>query len=159
MSKDMFSTITEYPFLSSKEVNKNTEPGLSSNLSMENVLGLNSESIKGHIMFALTNEEMLYYSSEYFVVHNLISKESEVIKREGCPNHCVVYIDRFQNDKKNEVVFTIERYNHCLYVRFISMQVGRLEILGPMTEGRKEEELKNYNWSISKLTGKHNYAI
>lgn len=101
-----------------QEVSKLKEQVPTVALELESILGTNSDSIRGSLMFALSSEEMLYYSSEYFIVLNLISKESVVIKREGCFNHTVLYINRFKYDSKTDIVFTIERGNNQLYVLF-----------------------------------------
>jgi hypothetical protein len=47
------------------------------------------------VCFALNNEEVIYYSSEYFVVHNLLTKESSIIRKEGSFTHTTLYIDKF----------------------------------------------------------------
>ncbi len=101
-----------------QEVSKLKEQVPTVALELESILGTNSDSIRGSVMFALSSEEMLYYSSEYFIVLNLISKESVVIKREECFNHTVLYINRFKYDSKTDIVFTIERGNNQLYVLF-----------------------------------------
>ena len=96
-------------------------------------------------MFTLTTEEMLYYSSEYFIAHNLISKESTVIKREGCLNHTVLYIDQFQNEQKNIVIVTIERFNHCLYVYLEECRSADCKFWDPSLRHRRKKKAQTIN--------------
>lgn len=88
-------------------------------------------------------------------MHNLLSKESSIIRKEGSFNHTTLYIDRFQTDTRNDIIFTIERSNNFLYI-------GQLEITGNITEtnGTKSQtDMKNFNWKLSKLSNKHSYHI
>lgn len=72
--------------------------------------------MRGSVCFALNNEEVIYYSSEYFVVHNLLTKESSIIRKEGSFTHATLYIDKFETDTRNDLILTIERSNNFLYV-------------------------------------------
>lgn len=45
-----------------------------SSLRIESILGTNAEGLGGTVIYALSAEEVIYYSCEYFIVHNLLTK-------------------------------------------------------------------------------------
>jgi hypothetical protein len=105
---------------------------------------------------------VIYYSSEYFVVHNLLTKESSIIRKEGSFNHKTIYIDKFETEIKNDIIFTIERSSSHLFVPLALAQIGQLEITGNITETngtKSHSDMKNFNWRLSKLSNKYGYDI
>ena len=56
-----------------------------------------------------------------------MTKETRVIEREGCFGYSVKYIARFQNEMKQDMIVTIEKYGNQLFV-------GQLNITGHLTD-------------------------
>lgn len=88
-------------------------------------------------------------------MHNLLTKESSIIRKEGSFNHKTIYIDKFETEMKNDIIFTIEKSSTHLFV-------GQLEITGNITETngtQSHSDMKNFNWRLSKLSNKFTHDI
>lgn len=68
------------------------EGSAKSELDLECMLGVSGEGVRGSVVMALNNEEVIYYCSQYFVVHNLLTKESSIIHREGSLAHTTLFM-------------------------------------------------------------------